>query len=397
MGFYRLFTKSIVFSTRSRRRFFTFVIVFSILSGATVLLLGTFDNFSREGMLDHRGVVIRINSGSNLDLASAESTLAVEDGRTISGASAVIYYKFVDFGTNIRIFSLNKNYPWAFVAINPTNLVSGRFPSNPTEVLVSSDSILPMGDSEGGVFAFIKPVVGMTFKLGISNASEFDIKVSGVVKIPNTEVTGGRHWIIMPEEAFERLRGPQNLALSDDQIFVHSITFVAQGDILSAFSGQTYSFVDQLADNYDNLGSPYGFPIFKEKTDKDGERNFTILSLFFGLFGTFMVSTLYSYLITRFRRREVAVLKAMGYSKWNVRTVVLTEILVVAVTGFIIGLLAIQLSIYLGRVGSWFYWIIMSPTAFFSFLAVVISCVPGFIIITTRTLAVRPIELFRQK
>ena len=121
------------------------------------------------------------------------------------------------------------------------------------------------------------------------------------------------------------------------------------------------------------------------------------LSLLFGIFGTFMVSTLYSYLITRFRRREVAVLKAMGYNKWSVRTVVLSEILVVAVTGFLIGLIAIQAFFYFSSPGSYVFWIMFSPTAVLSFLAVVLSSIPGFLLITTRILGVRPIEIFRQK
>ncbi|MHA2156810.1 MAG: FtsX-like permease family protein, partial [Candidatus Hodarchaeales archaeon] len=133
------------------------------------------------------------------------------------------------------------------------------------------------------------------------------------------------------------------------------------------------------------------------KSDKDELRNMMFLSLVFGLFGTFMVSTLYSYLITRFRRREVAVLKAMGYSKWSVRIVVLSEILVVAVTGFTLGLFSIQMFIYLTRSSAYVYNIVISSTAILSFLAVVLSSVPGFILITTRILGVRPIEIFRQK
>ena len=397
MGFYRLFTKSIVFSTRSRRRFFTFVIVFSILSGATILLLSSFDNSSREGMLDHRGVVIRINTVNTIDLVSAQNTIRIDDGGSDDGISTVIYYKYIEFGTNILVFSMRTDYPWAFAAINPTNLIAGRFPVSSKEVLVSNGTILQLDDSQGNTRIYIKPVVGMTFKIGESEESSFEIKVVGVVKIPTTEASQfpGKHWLIMPEKSFDALL--EDLNPPSNNIYIHSITFVAPGDFFSLFSGRTYTYVNQIAKEYTGLPADYEYPIYKDKSIKDGERNMLFLSLFFGLFGTFMVSTLYSYLITRFRRREVAVLKAMGYSKWDVRTVVLTEILVVAVTGFIIGLLAIQFSIVLGSSGSYIFWIIFSSTAIMSFLAVVISCVPGFILITTRTLAVRPIELFRQK
>ena len=112
---------------------------------------------------------------------------------------------------------------------------------------------------------------------------------------------------------------------------------------------------------------------------------------------TFVVSTLYSYIITRFRRREVAILKTMGYSKLHVRIAVLTEIILVAVVGFLTGLATIQLFIIFTKTGAYIHWIYNSPTAILAFFAVVASCIPGFLLITMRTLQVRPIEIFRQK
>ena len=186
------------------------------------------------------------------------------------------------------------------------------------------------------------------------------------------------------------------LGYSASQIYVHSVTIIAGGDV---FSGETYTNVDDIGADFRNLAF-FEEPVYTRKSDKDELRNMMFLSLVFGLFGTFIVSTLYSYLITRFRRREVAVLKAMGYSKWDVRIVVLSEILVVAITGFAVGLALIQSYLFLTRTGSYVYWIInpfIGTTAIFSFLAVVISCVPGFFLITARILGIRPIEIFRQK
>ncbi|MHA2109670.1 MAG: FtsX-like permease family protein, partial [Candidatus Hodarchaeales archaeon] len=200
------------------------------------------------------------------------------------------------------------------------------------------------------------------------------------------------------EDAFLTLVDGSHLALDADEIFIHSITVIAGGDV---FSGQTYSEVDRLYAELRPLSQGanpnFSVPQYTPKSAKDELRNMMFLSLVFGLFGTFMVSTLYSYLITRFRRREVAVLKAMGYSKWSVRIVVLSEILVVAVTGFTLGLFGIQMFIYLTRSSAYVYNIVISSTAILSFLAVVLSSVPGFILITTRILGVRPIEIFRQK
>ncbi|MFX1284539.1 MAG: ABC transporter permease [Promethearchaeota archaeon] len=404
MGIFKLFLKSVVFSTRSKRRFFPFVIIFCILSCATIILLYNFDNFSREGLLIHRGVVVEVSTLGTVDYSEAKTAIVPN----IPGAEAVIYYRYVDFGNNLRICSISTKYKWAFSEIKPNDLVSGSFPENDRETLVSDKLLLTISDEEGtpAVRIFTKPVVGAKFKIGISNETTFELKVSGIFRKPDppSNIASGREWILIPEDSFETLIGGQNLDYGDAQINVHSISIIASGDV---FSGASYSNVDRIAASLDGLGTEYRSPIYTSKTDKDAQRNMMFLSLLFGIFGTFMVSTLYSYLITRFRRREVAVLKAMGYSGWDVRIVVLCEILVVAITGFIIGLGAIQGYVWFIRPSTYFYQFInfsynlpfLTPslTAILSFLAVVLSCIPGFFLITIRILSVRPIEIFRQK
>ena len=399
MGQLKLLLKSIVFSTRSRRRFFTFVIVFSILSGATIILLSYFDNFSRQGLLDHKGVVIEAEDfGTPTALLLSEAMSAQPTGiGTISGAEKVIFYKYINFGTSLRIFSINSQYPWAFKDLKPNNLVAGHFPTQDTQMLVSNEVLFALLDSQDTINLYTKPVVGTSFTIGISADSTFKLTISGIFEKPDAIANDpdNREWIFVTENTFSTFVDSNNLDLGNDEIFVHSISIIASGDV---YSGAAYDNVDEIASDLESLDDTnYQNPTFTPKINKDENRSMMFLSLLFGIVGTFMVSTLYSYLITRFRRREVAVLKAMGYSKWSVRTVVLSEILVVAVTGFLIGLIAIQAFFYFSSPGSYVYWIMFSPTAVLSFLAVVLSSVPGFLLITTRILGVRPIEIFRQK
>lgn len=401
MGKFKLLMKSIVFSTRSRRRFFTFVIIFGLLSGATIQLLTYFDNFSRQELLNHKGVVVKARSLDTVDLATAQTELNVQDGQRLPGSETVIFYKYVNFGVNFRIFSMNPRYPWAFSEIKPNNLIAGSFPNRDNEVLVSEDIFITVQDNQDGVNIFSKPVVGTTFKLGDSKDSEFELKVSGVYRKPSSVEADNREWIILSENAFAQLRNEENLGYTNDnQIWIHSVTIIAAGSILDVYSGACYSRVNELGSSLeqDINPNPDFLPVdYTPKADKEESRNLAFLSLIFGLIGTFIVSTLYAYIITRFRRREVAVLKAMGYNKWDVRIVVLSEILVVSITGFILGLLTIQSFLFLTKQGSWFFMIIFSQTALLSFLAVVLSTVPGFFLISFRILSVRPIEIFRQK
>ncbi|MFX0052368.1 MAG: hypothetical protein ACFE8U_13875, partial [Candidatus Hermodarchaeota archaeon] len=97
-----------------------------MLSGATIVLLSFFDNFSREGLLEHRGVVILADDMDTLTLTKAESDI----GGAVPGSEAVIYFKYINFGSNLRIFSINPKYHWAFDEIKPINLKSGHFPTS---------------------------------------------------------------------------------------------------------------------------------------------------------------------------------------------------------------------------------------------------------------------------
>ena len=398
MGKYKLLMKSIVFSTRSRRRFFTFVIVFSILSGMTILLLYYFDGFSREGLLRHRGVVIKADGMESIQLNQAQSDIQVTDGALVDGSEATIFYKYINFGANLRIFSISSKYPWAFHEIRPRDLVKGGFPNSDNEVLISNEASLTLDDVQSNLNIYTEPVVGTILKIGVSEALALEFKVSGIFKkpVPSNVNNDNREWLLITESAFDSLVDDLNPA---PVVYVHAVTIIASGDV---FSGAAYTNVDAIADVMDVRLSSTDFITeggYTLKNEKDEQRSMAFLFLIFGLLGTFMVSTLYSYLITRFRRREVAVLKAMGYSKWDVRIVVLSEILVVAVTGFIIGIIAIQLAIWnpMARTSAYYYPILISSTSFLSFLAVVLSSVPGFFIISFRILSVRPIEIFKQK
>jgi len=373
------------------------VIIFSILSGATILLLNYFDNFSRQGLLEHKGVVIKASSLGSVTLAEAQSDLGVVDGERLPGSSAVIFYKYINFGSNFRIFSVDTRYQWGFSEIKPNNLIAGSFPNSDNEVLVSEELLVQLQDSQDSINIYTKPVVGTILKFGDTIVDDFDLKISGIFRKPSTVASDTREWILITEASFTRLRNSENLGYtSAASINVSSISIIASGDV---YSGACYSNVDAIHDSLSSINADpdYNDMIYTEKANKEEARNMAFLSLVFGIVGTILVSTLYSYIITRFRRREVAVLKAMGYSKTDVRIVVLSEILVVAITGFILGLLAIQGYLVLTKQGSWVYNILLSQTAFLSFIAVVLATIPGFLLISYRILSVRPIEIFHDR
>ena len=125
-----------------------------------------------------------------------------------------------------------------------------------------------------------------------------------------------------------------------------------------------------------------------------------------GLVGAPIVATMYAFIISRFRTREIAVLKAVGYSNSNVQAMLLSEIATVSLIGFLISTFGFQIILimnaqytlnttYVPLIWNPFVDLLPSPIAIITFIFVVLSNILGFVIISRRSIAVRPVELFK--
>ena len=117
------------------------------------------------------------------------------------------------------------------------------------------------------------------------------------------------------------------------------------------------------------------------------------------LIASAIVSTLYGFLISTFRKRDIAVLKCIGWGNNNVRTLLISEILFVAVIGFV---LLVEMDIHLLGINEYLSFlvdvntlILTSNTLVLTFTILVLFQIPGVIIAYWRVLKVRPMEALR--
>jgi hypothetical protein len=104
----------------------------------------------------------------------------------------------------------------------------------------------------------------------------------------------------------------------------------------------------------------------------------------------------FAYLVARFRKREVAILKAMGYSKGAIRLSLLAEIATIAALGFLAGIGATQG--FLLQATNFAPSSLLRPQSIFvSFLVVVLITLLGVLVTTMRALSVSVMEAFRDK
>ena len=112
------------------------------------------------------------------------------------------------------------------------------------------------------------------------------------------------------------------------------------------------------------------------------------------MLGGVVLATLFSYLITRFRREEIAIMKAMGYSNSSVRTSLIGEIFTTAMSGFILGLGSVQTILLVWSEFN-FLSLLRLQAVLGSFVINVVIALPGILLASRRILKVSPAEAFR--
>jgi ABC-type antimicrobial peptide transport system permease subunit len=136
--------------------------------------------------------------------------------------------------------------------------------------------------------------------------------------------------------------------------------------------------------------------------------SYEAVSTLVAVLGGLIVATLYGFLLTTFRKTEIATLKCIGWSNGNIRVLITGEILLISCLAF---LLFVEIGIHLAGL-SFYFTGDATGTLFFvpawirpifearnlllwTFLLVVLAQLPGILLANYRILAVKPMEALR--
>jgi len=137
---------------------------------------------------------------------------------------------------------------------------------------------------------------------------------------------------------------------------------------------------------------------FKQLEDDPGNYVLLIVTLCVGI----ILSTMYGLILTTFRKKEIATLKAIGWSNGDVRTRILGEILFLSLIGY---LLLLELDIHLLGVSFYIFGLDVPRLAstplvqnlhysqeifLFTFIIIILLQVPGVLFANNRALQVKP-------
>ena len=405
MGLYRVFKQSVRFTFRSKKRFLVFLLIFAIVSAFIAFYIDSLDDLRTDRLLEQKGVIMVENAPGSVSYAQARTIQAEIQNLPQSNPQIKIQdsqiYDYVELDSFIRLYSINIHKPWMSNYVKPSLIWDGHYPTNANEILVPKGAKQIHNSTVNGVLVESEIAVGQKFSFTGLNGNQIVLTVSGTVDVSKfADQQQGRLWIFADQSKFVPIMSLFGLTTAN--AFTHNISWLVPGTILSK---NTINLVRDLNDaikpliadannvqNGDWVDQPGRLPTPQAQNDA----NTNIVNLIFVVIGGVILATMFAYIISRFRRREIAILKAMGYSNGSVRMALIAEILTLSFLGFFVGLSMAQ--------GLLYYIADFRPTSLLTWAAVgvsfainVIISLPGMILASRRVLGVSPSEAFRDR
>lgn len=413
MGVLRIIRYGTEFSFRTKR-IFIFILFFFSLTFVTLYAMNEISRENTDLVLSQKTVILQQNS--DFSVTAQEANSIASNFPTSKNTIFVMRYIYIQ-SLQMKIFSLDLRQPWANTIVQPNEIKQGSYITNGGNLgnssrvmyqALASRDLISLGNLSSSIAMSNTYSVNSIQKFSKAN-SIFDLKIVGLFdKNTNPGYNPTENWVLMPDSGFSAL--VTFLGIPANQVYAYQIIVVAHGyseTLASILFGNSLSIVKQdIQIATQNTGSLFTLQFSPKRAEVLTQAQSTDLILFIGVIGSPVVATLYAFIISRFRTREMAVLKAVGYSNRNVLVMILTEILTVSIIGFFLSVAGLQIilalnsqynlhSTYVPFIWNPFVSIFPSMTAILTFIFVVVSNIFGFAIISQKTIKVRPVELFK--
>ncbi|MDH5646895.1 MAG: ABC transporter permease, partial [Candidatus Heimdallarchaeota archaeon] len=240
-------------------------------------------------------------------------------------------------------------------------------------------------------------VVGQTITFEKDGFDSLEYLIVGTFQLSkHNNQNNDRLWIFTDGSQLEPLMNIFSRTTAD--VYTYMLSFTVEGQILQ---DETHQQMQILSSKISELITEEIYGDWKiQPSSHPDEQTVTqarqiLLNLGIWIVGGAIISILFAWIISRFRRREVAILKSMGYSNRHVRSTLIAEILTISFLGFVFGIGSTQSYLfYLSdfSVGAILRW----QAALWSFVIMVVITIPGMVLASLRVLRISPAEAFRQ-
>ncbi|MGQ4893630.1 MAG: ABC transporter permease [Candidatus Njordarchaeia archaeon] len=401
MPLFRILAKGFSLAIRAKKRSGAFVILFIVITGWLILQLAILDAYDTDRILDARGVILE--PSHELNAASAyESINEIYDAvkNEISGLY-IVYYVEVYPGQLglITVKSRGKgkpeHIPWVLDLVKPTRIVNGRAINGRGEGLINVNALINYS-IPGGIQIIQSAKLGDYITLQQGN-KKVDIRIVGMYNASIVSYSkiakGTENLLYVSWEDFEYFvediwPSPADNAEKADYVFVRRIILIAGGDY---FSGKALTNVESIRISLtQNPIAPFSVTLW------GGVDQSIYVSDWFRtvvlLLGAIILGGIYSFLLIRYKKKEIATLRAIGWRGKDVLIFLLGELIFVTIVGFIVGLLGVSAFSTISNLPP-----ISFNTIGITFIVILAAILFGYYYIWRGILRISPMEAFRRE
>jgi ABC-type antimicrobial peptide transport system permease subunit len=398
MAMWRLIKNSVRFAFRAKRRWITFVIIFAFLTAFITFFAGTFNQYATDDLLEQKGFYIKAQNTEFIKINESLGKNLVTQIEDMTGIESVALFRFFDLGDYIRVFGVDPDSSWMFRSAKPSLIQKGEYISNQYDVVISTGSTIR---ADLGIFSSnVSATLHIGEQIKFVNAEDTTFELNVVGEINDTINAPDKLRMFISDDDFDDLH--DNFA-DTTPIYCESIAVLVIGSLYNPFDNEIFDNMIRYDEPSEPLftlinSGPFGnwIPPDTNAEQVKEMRATQFLTFIFGIAGGIVLTILYNFLIVWFRRREVAVLRAMGYRKNEIRINLMGESLTISFVGYLVGILAIVIGFWIQQMltnNNLLTW----STLLISFVIVVVLTIPGLLLSSLSFVRVSPVILFKAR
>ncbi len=350
----RVFTKGFSIAIRARGRAIIFIFLFIIATMTTILQTSRIYSYETNDLIRLKGVVLNPTTILTADKLDNKLSDIYTNARVYLSGIYVVY-GLVLLDNQVMIVSV-KDYrglyqslelPWVVTEFKPTTIIEGRYITSKGEALIGTDFSLSFEKygfplttklSVGDVLTFTSGTTEISVKIvGVVESDLSELKTAGGLQVDNIIFV---NWETFSDIAVNiaRISGPIE---SSSRIYVLRVILIAKGSaIYTLLGGDMFKNRENIKEVVDNSGDKLR-PLERALLDEitPGVYQSSVFTLILSLIFEIFIAGIYAWILIRFRRKDIATLRALGWDAGHLRAFVVGEFSGTLITGFLIGVI----------------------------------------------------------
>ena len=404
MGIIRVFKTGLITGIRNKKRTISMIILFTILLSIVLYQISRVDSYNTDSLIYTRGVILSPTHNLSAKDAYQKIDSIYSSVDIYTSAVFVVYYVNIVPGQvaviSVKPFrELSGGFDWRWVVdeIKPTKIVKGRHIESVGEAIINDYYRLSVS-SGGIIFSHERIGVGDVITLR-GNGKFVKLKVVGLF---NTTKVGFRDLagdvsslIVVSWKDFEKIvldifGEPISSVDNADFVYVKRVIFLAKGNLLSGEVSKNLrelknSLAEIVANSKDFKVSAFeNIDPSRFKTDL----TWAITSIAISIILSFM----YAFILVKFKGKDIATLRAIGWSKKDVIFFTFGEFFLIISLSYILSIVAINFYVILLNITLYIPILVYFETLFIAMLSILF----GYIIVSRRITKIPPIRAFRE-